>query len=448
MQPFREQAISQGVGSGFFIKKRGSRALCLTCAHVIRESGANEVYLVLPSSARSRLQAEIVAVTPEFDLALLAVELGDLSDLVDPLPLAESSSLVRHGSNVMACGYPLGQSGIKVSKGVVSGFEQGMIQHDSAISPGNSGGPLVSGDEVVGVNAAGVLFGAQNVGYAVPIVLWNLMEVEALGPDQEAWVGPTTPRVLRSPKLGLCMHDNTSAEGADGVFARFVARDGPLHDKVQVGELIRSITWEGASQDYPIDARGEVDLGGVQRAPVEVLIRSIPWDAEVTLGVGPENRKVTVMRQDCERGALRTPWPPIEPLNYLLALGACFVEVHGGFKNSPEALPTLIGLGTRERLQDDHVMISYVWPIEATKGLATPFGQGVMKPGVLVESLQIDDRIVPVRKLGDLRDALRSDFQWIQVVVKGGSRFPIRKDQIPQLEVETKARDSIYDPGY
>ena len=46
------------------------------CAHVIRESGANEVYLVLPSSARSRLQAEIVAVTPEFDLAALAVDSG------------------------------------------------------------------------------------------------------------------------------------------------------------------------------------------------------------------------------------------------------------------------------------------------------------------------------------------------------------------------------------
>ena len=86
------------------------------------------------------------------------------------------------------------------------------------------------------------------------------------------------------------MHDNTSAEGADGVFVRFVARDGPLHDKVQVGELIRSVLGRGRARITPSTPEGLISVAS--NAPVEVLIRSIPWDAEVTLGVGPENRKV------------------------------------------------------------------------------------------------------------------------------------------------------------
>ena len=78
------------------------------------------------------------------------------------------------GAMVMAAGSPLGLSGT-VSVGVVSGFRSlfgaDYLQFTAAISPGNSGGPVVDRQgRVVGIATAKLLAdGAEALGFAIPV---------------------------------------------------------------------------------------------------------------------------------------------------------------------------------------------------------------------------------------------------------------------------------------
>ena len=68
---------------------------------------------------------------------------------------------------------------------------RGLIQTDAAINPGNSGGPLINMEgEVIGINTA-VVFGAQNIGFAVPInnAKKDLEDIEKYGHIRQPFFG-------------------------------------------------------------------------------------------------------------------------------------------------------------------------------------------------------------------------------------------------------------------
>jgi serine protease Do len=96
-----------------------------------------------------------------------------------------NSRTLELGQTVIAIGNALGQFQNSVSTGIVAGLSRlitattdmsghqerlrGLIQTDAAINPGNSGGPLVNLEgEAIGINSA-IVFGAQNIGFAIPI---------------------------------------------------------------------------------------------------------------------------------------------------------------------------------------------------------------------------------------------------------------------------------------
>jgi len=119
------------------------------------------------------LEARIVGVDRETDLAVLKVERTDLN----PLPLGDSDTL-HQGQLVMAFGNPLGLEN-SVSMGVVSSVARQIkpddtmiyIQTDAPINPGNSGGPLVDADgRVMGINTfiLSQSGGSEGLGFAIP----------------------------------------------------------------------------------------------------------------------------------------------------------------------------------------------------------------------------------------------------------------------------------------
>lgn len=161
-----------GGGSGFIVSSDG---LIVTNKHVVLDTKAD--YTVLTNDGK-KYDAKVLARDPAKDLAVIKI---NASGLV-PAKLGDSDS-VKLGQTAIAIGNALGEFRNTVSVGVISGLSrnitaggggfteriEGVLQTDSAINQGNSGGPLLNlKGEVIGINVA-VASGAQNIGFAIPI---------------------------------------------------------------------------------------------------------------------------------------------------------------------------------------------------------------------------------------------------------------------------------------
>lgn len=252
LQPYKTPQQGTSSGSGFFINDRGE---FITNAHVVGQ--AKGIWIQIPSLGKEIIDAEIIGISPERDIALLRVtnegleiiknELGS----VPYLPLGDSD-YIRRSDEVLALGYPLGQQALKSTTGVISGREHHMIQMSAPINPGSSGGPLLNiAGEVVGINAAGVME-AQNVGYAIPIndlkiVLNDLYNV----------------KILRKPFLGVLFNNaNESLVESLG---------NPMPGGCYVVDVVKESTLDKAgvkSGDMIYEINGHaVDIYGEMRVP-------------------------------------------------------------------------------------------------------------------------------------------------------------------------------------
>ena len=163
-----------GGGSGFITSPNG---VILTNKHVVADS--NSEYTVFLSDGQ-KFKADVLARDPVEDLAIIKIDGQNL-----PSVKLGDSSKIELGEQILAIGNALGIFKNTVSSGIVSGLSRsiraaadpkspvqelrGLIQTDAAINPGNSGGPLVNmRGEAIGINAA-IVFGAQNLSFALPI---------------------------------------------------------------------------------------------------------------------------------------------------------------------------------------------------------------------------------------------------------------------------------------
>jgi len=206
-QPYKTPGQSAGYGSGFFISNDG---YIISNYHVIAQ--ATNVEIRIPFFGMQRFEADIIGVAPERDIALLKLKdesFEKITQRLNPLPFLElgDSDDVLRSQEVLALGYPLGQTRLKSTLGIVSGRERlgsfGYIQITAPLNPGNSGGPSVDTQgNVVGINSRGIQE-AQNVGYFIPI-----NEVKSALNDLYK------VKLLRKPTLG-CFFNPTNSEMID-----------------------------------------------------------------------------------------------------------------------------------------------------------------------------------------------------------------------------------------
>lgn len=168
-----------GYGAGLLL---GPNAQVLTSLHVVQHAQSLAVVLYRPDFVsytpmdggldrflfenEKRLSAgRILRRDEPNDLALLKVE-ADTSSCSAPRFATEPP---RRGEPVLVLGHPE-ETLWSFTSGMVSALHHGAIQHDAALNPGSSGGPLLNArGEVIGINTSRLFGNAQGVSFARPV---------------------------------------------------------------------------------------------------------------------------------------------------------------------------------------------------------------------------------------------------------------------------------------
>ncbi len=177
-------AVDDGSGTGIIIDRE--QGLIATNYHVV--AGSNEATIAAPGLAGWALNAQVLAVSPCDDVALVQLDAAEGGDASSAWPETTTMEFApgapSTGDRVFALGYPATagnvtglDTDVSLTAGVVSNPSTRyddptsgvmplpeVVQHDAAINPGNSGGPLVDGEgRLIGMNTALYAIGDQRL---------------------------------------------------------------------------------------------------------------------------------------------------------------------------------------------------------------------------------------------------------------------------------------------
>ena len=233
-----------GSGTGVIFTPSG---LVLTNNHVIEKS--NIITVTMEDGTQE--EAKLIGSDPMSDLAVLKLPNGPYSYL----PLAVDNG-PRVGDWVIAIGNALAlPGGPTVTVGVISALGRSLevangitlfdlIQTDTVINPGSSGGPLLNlSGELVGINTAVQRFSdagtlVEGVGFAINVETANLIsqQLVELGRVRWAWIGAFLDDLnpQRAAEAGLPIRE--------GVVVLNLFKDGPAHKSgIRRGDIILSL---------------------------------------------------------------------------------------------------------------------------------------------------------------------------------------------------------------
>ncbi len=155
-------ATPYSTGTGFYLRDYN---LIVTNEHVIREN--REV--VIDGEMLKKQLARVIFTDPKYDLAFLEIKADNKMPQVQ-LALGKE---IDEGDPVIAIGHPFGLK-YTATQGIVSNAQHlqndiHYLQHDAALNPGNSGGPLVDEDgNIVGVNTF-IIKDGNSIGFSLPV---------------------------------------------------------------------------------------------------------------------------------------------------------------------------------------------------------------------------------------------------------------------------------------
>ena len=251
LSPWQYGQSANSTATGFIID--GERII--TNAHAV----LNSKFLQVRKEGDSKKYKAVVKFTSEeYDLAL--VEIEDKSFFKGTVPL-KLGTLPEIQEKLTVYGYPLGGDKLSTTQGIVSRMEHNTYtltnrkfligQTDAAINSGNSGGPVVSKGNVVGVAFAG-LNSADNIGYFIPVnILNNFLEDIKDGKYDGSPLLGLEWLELESPshRRMLGIEDKTG-----GILIKKVFKNSPFEGVLQKNDVLMKL------DNYPIEYDGTIEF--------------------------------------------------------------------------------------------------------------------------------------------------------------------------------------------
>lgn len=443
LKPWTKQAPREVTGSGVVIEGRR----ILTSAHVV--SYASQVQ-VQASLAGDKVSGAVEAIAPGIDLAVLKLEDETFFETHPALERAGALPDVRDA--VMAYGFPTGGTSLSITKGIVSRIEfapygvelSGLrVQVDAALNPGNSGGPAVAGDKMVGL-VRGVLGGAQNIGYLVPCE-----EIEAFlkgVAGGKRYQKPTmfdSLQTLENPALRAFLKLGKSVEGI------------VVHEPFQAGAGSPLQEWDVISRigDAAVDDQGMVQVGGGLRVRFQYLVQKLARDGKVPLTVVRGGKPLQVQLPVATARPMLIPdlqgaypsWFVYGPLAFSTAT-AQFIAALGGDAKRIGSMafhgsPLFVRLGEPPAFPGEQLVVvsSPLFPHRLSKGYSNPAGRVLRSVnGVRVKNLR---HLVEV-----LRDS-RDEFVVLDFELRGGESLAFVRKEVMAATDEILADNSIRTQG-
>ncbi len=430
--PYKINNIAQSIGSGFFYDKRG---YLITCFHVVMNS--KSILVEIPQEGLKKYPAFLVAACPYYDIAVLHVPLYKPRHV---LSLSTSHELYQ-GEDVEAIGFPLGMDAVKVTKGIISGMTFGSIQTDTPLNPGNSGGPLLYQNKVIGINSSGIM-GSSNIGFAVPILKYflvagqiNFSEYEKsfkkyltkmktlvkstnVNKKNKLSETPYMPKIINRPYLGINFQPTNEALlsysqstcGDGGILVNYIHPLSPLKKEgVETGDIICGINGKR------IDENGLVIINNKEKMSILDYMDNIPFESKLSLTYTHEGKKKnTSFQYKYKPYPMDFQFPLYDKIDYEIILGFCFMNLSKNLIYKMEELAKYMNLENREQNQ---LVVSFAFPVSYTSKTE------VIMPGDIIHK-------VNNHRVNSLEEFRRAFMKFIKIKNKMGVSIETRNNKL------------------
>ncbi|HEY1661896.1 MAG TPA: trypsin-like peptidase domain-containing protein [Verrucomicrobiae bacterium] len=395
-RPWSKQTPTELTGTGVVID--GNRIL--TCAHVV--AYASQVQIQADQSA-DKIFATVEAIAPDIDLAILKLDDNSFFDTHHALPRAETMSKVA--DPVRVYGFPLGGDSLSITRGIISRIEftsynypaEGLrIQIDAAVNPGNSGGPAVVNDKMIGI-AFSRFTGdsAQNIGYIIPCDEIDLFLKEIAS-------GSYTGKPIMMDQLQTL--ENSALRSSlklDKSITGMVVRQPYDPDPAYPLKKWDVITKVG---DVPVDDQGKITVDGDLRIAFQYEIQKVIKDGKVPLTVARNGKEIQVQLPVPIKPPLLVPYLNDQYPSYFIFGPLVFSESTQDYLTPGRAStaynilgalgmagsPLVTRMGDKPRFPGERLVIisSPFFPHHLAEGYSDPIGDVVKSVnGVAVKNL-------------------------------------------------------------